>query len=143
MSEQYQKMALALVRKKHQGQVDKAGKPYIEHLCAVAEAMSTDEEKAVALLHDIIEDTDTTADQLLAYGFPASIVSTVQTLTHRHNMDYKQYIECIAQNELARKVKLADLAHNMDLSRIPNITPKDRKRGEKYALAKKYLESNR
>ena len=132
-------LALKIATEAHKGQVDKAGVPYINHPLTVASLVETEEEKIVALLHDTIEDTNITEQDLLNYGFSNKIVEAVKLLTHNKNVPYMDYVAKIKDNELARKVKIADLTHNSDLSRLKEITEKDKKRYEKYQKALLYL----
>ena len=132
-------LALKIATEAHKGQVDKAGVPYINHPLTVASLVDTEEEKIVALLHDTIEDTNITEQDLLNYGFSNKIVEAVKLLTHNKNVPYMDYIAKIKDNELARKVKIADLTHNSYLSRLKEITEKDKKRYEKYQKALLYL----
>lgn len=125
-------LARQIATKAHAGQKDKAGLDYINHPEYVASLIDDDELKAAALLHDVLEDTDTTAEDLLEAGIPASVVEIVETLTHRDDESYADYINRISKNPKATKVKLADLKHNSDLSRIPNPTMEDVLRREKY-----------
>lgn len=136
--------ARKIAEQAHGGQVDKGGQPYILHPVRVAEQCKTAEEKTVALLHDVIEDTDWTVDALRAEGFPDTVLQAVACLTHREGESYMEYVERICQNPLAARVKLADLSDNMDLRRIPHPTEKDFARVEKYKKAKaRILESGR
>ena len=132
-------LALKIATEAHKGQVDKAGVPYINHPLTVASLVDTEEEKIVALLHDTIEDTNITEQDLLNYGFSNKIVEAVKLLTHNKDVPYMDYVAKIKDNELARKVKIADLTHNSDLSRLKEITEKDKKRYEKYQKALLYL----
>lgn len=132
-------LALKIATEAHKGQVGKAGVPYINHPLTVASLVDTEEEKIVALLHDTIEDTNITEQDLIDYGFPNEIVEAVKLLTHNKNVPYMDYVAKIKDNELARKVKIADLTHNSDLSRLKEITEKDKKRYEKYQKALLYL----
>ena len=134
------KKAISLAEKAHQGQVDKGGHPYILHPKRVMEKCETTEEKIVAMLHDVMEDTDYTADDLRKEGFSEEIITALLYLTHREGEGYMEYIERICENPLAVRVKYADLQDNMDLSRIPDPTEKDLARLEKYKLAKKRIE---
>lgn len=132
-------LALKIATEAHKGQVDKAGVPYINHPLTVASLVDTEEEKIVALLHDTIEDTNITEQDLLNYGFSNKIVEAVKLLTHNKDVPYMDYVAKIKDNELARKVKIADLTHNSDLSRLKEITDKDKKRYNKYQNALLYL----
>ena len=119
---------------KHRGQTDKAGLPYITHPRAVAAQLDGETEKIVGLLHDTVEDTDATVVEIRAL-FGDEVADAVQCLTHDNSVPYMEYVAKIKENELARKVKLADLTHNMDLSRIPHVTEKDEARLAKYRAA--------
>ena len=134
-----EELAFEIAKTAHAGQTDKAGLDYILHPLQVAAEMTTDEEKAVALLHDIIEDTDVTANELLAKGLPDNVVEAVEALTKKHNQNYAAYLAGVKKNRLATAVKLVDLKHNSDLSRLEKITQKDREREEKYRKAIEYL----
>lgn len=134
-----EELAFEIAKTAHAGQTDKAGLDYILHPLQVAAEVTTDEEKAVALLHDIIEDTDVTASELLAKGLPDNVVEAVEALTKKHNQNYAAYLAGVKKNRLATAVKLADLKHNSDLSRLEKITQKDRDRAEKYRKAIEYL----
>ena len=125
----------------HQRQFDKAGKPYILHPQAVASMVNTDEEKAVAWLHDTIEDSDFTEQDLIERGIPQQVVEGVVAMTKVKGEAYSNYLQRLKKNDLARKVKMADLIHNCDLSRISNPTEKDRIRVEKYKKAMEFLRS--
>ncbi|MCM0759955.1 HD domain-containing protein [Sporomusa sphaeroides DSM 2875] len=127
--------AFELAKTAHTGQVDKSGKPYILHPITVAGMVDTEEEKIVALLHDVVEDTLVTLEELRHQGFSETIVAAVDVLTKRPGVDYADYIHQVKQNSLALTVKIADMTHNMDLSRIPNPTDKDYARIEKYKRA--------
>lgn len=124
--------ALELATAAHHGQVDKAGVDYINHPIKVAESLNTEEEQTVALLHDVVEDTEITLDDLRGRGFSDSVVKAVDCLTRRRGEPRDAYLQRIAGNPLAVVVKLADLTHNFDLSRIANPTQKDFARTAKY-----------
>lgn len=109
--------ALFLARSYHLFQRDKAGAPYIEHPLAVSRAVSGEKCKVVALMHDLLEDTDIDPD-ILSKNFPDDIFQAVIAMTHRKGEDYFDYVRRAAANPIAREVKLADLAHNMDRSRF-------------------------
>ena len=130
-----------IARIAHKGQVDKSGTDYINHPFAVARCVETEDEKCVALLHDVLEDSTFTADDLRAAKIPNKIIEAVKILTHKDGVSYDDYISQIKQNELARKVKMSDLTHNMDLSRLNEATDKDLKRKEKYERAFAFLDS--
>ena len=127
--------ALRIAAKAHAGQVDRAGKPYIFHPLHVAMNTGSFDEVVVALLHDVMEDYTYTAEDLRAEGIPEHILEALALLTHSKEEPYMDYVMKIKGNELARAVKLADLAHNSDLSRLPSVTEKDLQRVEKYKQA--------
>ncbi|MFX0548222.1 GTP pyrophosphokinase [Hathewaya histolytica] len=131
--------AIKLASIKHYGQRDKANKPYIFHLLYVMNNVNDLKAKIVGVLHDILEDTDITKDDLLNYGFSEEIVIAVEILTKSKNQKYMNYIENIKSNNIARKVKLIDLKHNIDLTRLPKISDNDLKRTIKYIKAYNYL----
>lgn len=116
----------------HAGQKDKAGAPYTEHLEHVCRSVSSDEAKVVALLHDILEDTECSVGDLQRGGLSAEVVAAVVAMTHPPNESYEDYIARVARNSLAREVKIADMKHNADLSRLESVTAKDRARSAKY-----------
>lgn len=132
-------IALSIATEAHRGQFDKAGIDYIEHPIFVASQVDSEEEKAVALLHDVIEDSSVTAEELLNAGLPETVVTAVQILSKKKGQDYQTYLKTVKSNPLARAVKLADLKHNSDLSRLETITDKDLERLEKYKSAIDYL----
>ncbi len=134
----FQELALQIAQKAHAGQVDKAGKDYILHPMTVASYMDTDTEKTIAYLHDVLEDTDVTVDALRKI-FPNEIVDTLITLTHRKDESYFEYIQRVSKSKLAKKVKVADLLHNLDITRIKEPTKQDYERLEKYKKSILYL----
>ena len=141
-NEQFQ-IALELAVEKHKNQTDKAGNPYILHPLHVMENVNSKEGKIVAILHDIIEDTDITENYLLKIGLSKRIVDAVVALTRSEDMDYQEYIKNLSSNPLAKEVKLADLEHNMDLKRLPTLEEKDLERNRKYQIAYHYLINNK
>ena len=132
-------LALSIAMEAHRGQFDKVGIDYIEHPIFVASQVDSEEEKAVALLHDVIEDSSVTAEELQNAGLPETVVTAVQILSKKKGQDYQTYLENVKSNPLARVVKLADLKHNSDLSRLSSVTDKDLERLEKYKKAIDYL----
>lgn len=134
--------AIQLASTKHYGQRDKSGKPYIFHLLHVMNNVNNLSSKIVAILHDILEDTDMTKNDLLNLGFCENIVEAIDVLTKTKQEVYMDYIKKVNQNPIAKEVKLADLKHNMDLTRLETISEKDLKRVEKYVKSYKYLTSN-
>ena len=134
--------AMQVAYSAHHGQNDTSGAPYIFHPFHVAELMTDEHAVCAALLHDVVEDTDVTLADL-EKEFPREVTEAVRLLTHEEGADYRDYILAIKENELARKVKLADLAHNLDRSRIIGIcdvpTEKLAHWEKKYTLALKLL----
>lgn len=110
--------AMQIAYDAHHGQTDKCGMPYIFHPYHLAEQMDSEYAVCVALLHDVLEDTDYPRDALVA-EFPDEVVAALDLLTHKAGVPYLEYVEKIKTNVLARKVKLADLTHNCDTTRIP------------------------
>ena len=108
--------AMHIAYQAHHGQFDKSGAPYIFHPIHLAETMDDEYSCCVALLHDTVEDTDVTLEDLKQV-FPSEITDAVALLTHDDSVDYFDYVRAIKHNPIARKVKLADLAHNSDQSR--------------------------
>ena len=138
------KKALALCFEAHKNQVDKAGMPYVFHPFHLAEQAKTEEEAITALLHDVVEDTDTTLDDLAEMGFGVSVIEALRLLTHQDGVDYFDYVKEISKNEIARAVKIADLTHNSTLERLDyrNVTPWDIERQQKYFKALEILGEN-
>ncbi|MBR2836087.1 MAG: GTP pyrophosphokinase [Coriobacteriales bacterium] len=135
------KKALRICFDAHKDQLDKSGLPYVFHPFHLAEQMETEDEICVALLHDVVEDTDITIDDLRAQGFNANILTAIDLMTHQEGVPYLEYVTRIAPNPLARKVKIADLHHNSDPTRLDTIIPRDIERAEKYAKALAILEA--
>ena len=129
--------AMNLAYEAHHGQLDKGGVPYIFHPIHLAEGMDDEISTCVALLHDTVEDTDVTLEELAAI-FPREIVEAVDLLTHREGVEYFDYVRAIKANPVAVKVKLADLAHNGDPKRICNQGNAEKRR-IKYAAARAIL----
>ncbi|MDX2253970.1 MAG: GTP pyrophosphokinase [Pseudanabaenaceae cyanobacterium bins.39] len=125
-------LAIAIASKAHEGQFDKAGKPYIAHPLHVMSQMTTLEEKIVAVLHDVVEDSDITIADLVRQGFPSIITEAIAAITKLEGEPYANYILRVKSNAIARQVKIADVMHNMDINRIEHPTEKDFLRIEKY-----------
>ena len=134
------KLALKLCFEAHKSQEDKSGMPYVFHPFHLAEQMTDEDTTTVALLHDVIEDTDRTLDDLRALGFSRQVIDAVALMTHKEGVPYMDYVAKIKQNPIARAVKLADLRHNSDMSRLDEITPYAAERAKKYAAAIRLLE---
>lgn len=128
--------AILIATNAHQGQVDKAGKPYILHPLRLMFSRQNETERICAVLHDVIEDTDITLDYLRNQGFSEEVLAALDALTRRSNESYDEFISRIINNKIACYVKLADLCDNMDLSRIESPSKKDYERIEKYRRAK-------
>ncbi|MBR0483362.1 MAG: bifunctional (p)ppGpp synthetase/guanosine-3',5'-bis(diphosphate) 3'-pyrophosphohydrolase [Oscillospiraceae bacterium] len=135
------KKALKLCFTAHKNQVDKSNIPYVFHPFHLAEQMHSEETIVTALLHDVIEDTEYTFEDLKKHGFSETVIQAVSLLTHpKTDFDYTEYILKIKENPVAKAVKLADLYHNSDLSRLDTIDEKALKRVEKYQNAIRLLE---
>ena len=134
-------LAIQIATECHKGQKDKAGADYIHHPLKVSELCTHEISKCVAVLHDVMEDCEITYKVLLEKGVVEEIVERVYLLTHEKEDTYKDYIEKISLDPVAREVKIADLTHNIDISRIPNPTEADFKRIEKYQKALDFLKS--
>lgn len=135
------KKAMKLCFEAHKDQVDKSGMPYVFHPFHVAEQMTDEATTIVALLHDVVEDTDYTLEDIAAEGFGKEILEAVALMTHEDGVPYLDYVAKLKENPIARAVKLADLAHNSDLSRIGEIDEETKQRLEKYKKARAILES--
>ena len=136
------KKAMRLCFEKHKNQVDKCGVPYPFHPFHVAESMDDEFTTITALLHDIVEDTDMTFDDLQEYGFPGEVIEALKLLTHDDNVPYLEYVKKIKSNKIAKAVKIADLTHNSNLSRLDAVSEKDLKRVAKYKEALEILKAN-
>ena len=135
------KKALKLCFEAHKKQVDKSGMPYVFHPFHLAEQMQTEETTVVALLHDLVEDTDYTIEDLASMGFSKNITDAIALMTHADDVTYMDYVRKIKDNPIAKVVKLADLKHNSDLTRLDVVDEKALKRKEKYLEAIKILEA--
>ena len=129
------KMALKLCFEAHKNQTDKSGMPYVFHPFHLAEQMKDEATTIAALLHDVIEDTDYTMADLEKMGFPANVLEALELLTHNDDTPYMEYVAKIKDNPIAKAVKLVDLEHNSDLSRLDFVDEKALKRREKYRQA--------
>ena len=127
--------AIALAVQAHRGQLDKEGAPYILHPLRVMARMETDLGRMIGVLHDVVEDTDCTLDDLRAAGYPPVVIEAVDALSRRPGELYDDYIERVKPNHLARRIKLADLEDNMDLRRLPAVEEQDLKRLQRYRQA--------
>ena len=137
------KKAFRICCEAHSGQTDKTGLPYCLHPVHLSYQMGDDENAVItALLHDVAEDTDITLSDLEQEGFNKEIIKALTLLTHDPKIPYMEYIENIKANELAKKVKIADLTHNSDLSRLDKINDRDLERTQKYKKAIRILNGN-
>ena len=135
------KKAMKICFEAHKEQLDKSGMPYVFHPFHVAEQMDSEATVITALLHDVVEDTDTTLDDFRREGFSEDIIAALALLTHSKDTPYMDYIAAISNNPIARTVKIADLKHNMDTTRLDVIDEKAERRLEKYHKALAILES--
>ena len=133
--------SVEIAAKAHAGQVDKTGRPYILHPLRLMMRMDTPQEMMTAVLHDVIEDSDWSIADLRSEGLPDEVLQALDLLSRRDGQTYEQFIARIKPNALARKVKMADLADNMDLARLENVGPKELERLAKYHRAYKELAS--
>ena len=133
------KKALRLCFDAHKDQVDKTGLPYVFHPFHVAEQMTDEISTVCALLHDVMEDTDCTPEDLRTMGFPQEVIEILLLLTHDPSVPYMDYVKKIGTNPVAKQVKLADLKHNSDLSRMDTVDEYPLERNEKYKEALRLL----
>ena len=136
------KKALKLCFEAHKEQTDKSGLPYVFHPFHLAEQMEDEDSSITALLHDVAEDTDVSLEDIAGMGFSRTVMEALALLTHDEAVPYMEYVKAIGKNPVARKVKLADLRHNSDLSRLDagQIDEKALARVKKYAEAIRLLE---
>ena len=133
------KQALKLSFEAHKEQLDKSGMPYVFHPFHLAEQMDDEMCTIAALLHDVVEDTDYTLNDLKDMGIPDQVIKALTLLTHDDSEPYMEYVCRVSCNPIAKAVKLADLDHNSDLNRLQEIREKDKKRVAKYGVAKQLL----
>jgi len=129
------KKALKLCFEAHKDQLDKSGMPYVFHPFHLAEQMTDETTTVVALLHDVVEDTDYTLADLTAMGFGEEVIAALTLLTHDPEVPYMDYVQTIKGNPVAKAVKLADLAHNSDETRLDVMDEYALRRQEKYRQA--------
>ncbi len=132
--------AIVIAAKAHAGQKDKGGQTYILHPLRLMLQMRTEDERMAAVLHDVVEDSDWTLEQLRSEGFSEAVGQAVDALTERKGESYEAFVQRAVGNPIARVVKIADIRDNMDLSRIPNPSEKDHERLDKYRRALAILE---
>lgn len=133
------KKAMRICFEAHKDQRDKNGMPYIFHPVHLAEQMTREHDVCVALLHDVVEDTDISLEQLEAEGFPAEIIDALRLMTHDESVPYMDYVKAIKTNPIAAAVKLADLKHNSDLTRLDVVDECAIQRVKKYKEAMELL----
>ncbi len=129
------KKAMKFCFQAHKDQTDKSGIPYVFHPIHLAEQMKDEDTTVVALLHDVVEDTDCTLEDLAEMGFGDKVIEAIGLMTHPEGVPYMDYVAKIKENPIAKAVKLADLAHNSDITRMDVIDEKAFARVEKYAAA--------
>lgn len=135
--------AIEIAARAHSGQVDKAGLPYVLHPLRMMLRLTEPSDRIVAVLHDVVEDTDWTLEQLREEGFGETVLAAVDALTwrERDGESYQAFVQRAAANGIARRVKLADIEDNLDLSRIKTLTPKDHARCDQYRAARVVLQA--
>lgn len=123
----------------HKNQKDKGGIEYINHPVAVSMLVGSLEEKIVALLHDVVEDTHVTLEQLKSFGFNDNVIAAIDAISKKDAESIDDYMNRVKNNKLACSVKKADLLHNMDISRLKVVNKKDLERLDKYQYIYNYL----
>jgi (p)ppGpp synthase/HD superfamily hydrolase len=131
--------AIGIAVEAHHGQKDRCGAPYILHPLRVMGRVETTTQKIIAILHDVVEDTDWTLADLKREGFPHEILAALRCVTKKEGEAYEDFVKRSGSNPLARRVKLADLEDNMDLRRNSELTKEDLPRLQKYVKAWRYL----
>ena len=133
------KLAMKIAFESHKKQVDKSGMPYIYHPIHLAEQMDDEYSICVALMHDTVEDTDMTLEELISRGFPEEVIDALKLMTHDKDIPYMEYVKKLKENSIARKVKMADLEHNSNLYRLDVVDDKALERAKKYKKALELL----
>ena len=133
------KKALKLCFEAHKEQVDKTGMPYVFHPFHLAAQMDDEISTVCALLHDVIEDTEITLEMLCQMGFPREVLDVLRLLTHDEAVPYMDYVKNIGKHPVAKKVKIADLTHNSDVTRLDLVDEWARRRNQKYREALQIL----
>ena len=133
------KKALKLCFEAHKNQVDKTGLPYVFHPFHLAEQMDSEIAVVCALLHDVVEDTPLSLQDIAEMGFPREAVEVLALLTHEEGVPYMEYVQKIKHNPIARQVKIADLQHNSDLTRLDTVDEWAQRRTAKYSEALRIL----
>ena len=127
--------AIAIALRVHEGQTDRYGQPYILHPLTVMLQMDSEVEMTAAVLHDVVEDSKTTLEDLRDEGFSVEVLEAVRLMTHEEKDSYEEYVRKLKPNATARKIKLADLSHNMDIRRMDRVEARDAERLERYRAA--------
>lgn len=133
------KKAMKVCFEAHKDQLDKTGVPYVFHPFHLAEQMDDEISTVCALLHDVVEDTDITLEDLKEMGFPQEAIEVLALLTHADEVPYMDYVREISRNKIATKVKIADLMHNSDVTRLDFVDEWALKRNQKYNEALRIL----
>ena len=129
------KKAMKIAFEAHKEQVDRGGLPYIYHPIHLAEQMDDENTICAALLHDVIEDSSVTLEELERAGFPDKVLGALRALVHDPKVPYMEYVAALRNDPIAAAVKLADLRHNSDLSRLDRVDERALARAEKYRKA--------
>ena len=125
----------------HTGQKDRGGKPYILHPLNVMMRVETEEEKIVGILHDLVEDTNWSFEMLREEGFSPTVIEALESVTkYSENEDYDEFVQRSSNNKIGRRVKIADLQENLDITRVGDLAKEDIKRINKYKKALRTLE---
>lgn len=132
--------AIEIATNAHLNQYDKGGNAYIQHPLSVANMVDSEECKIVAILHDVVEDSEITLNDLIRLGFNDTIINAVDCISKRKHEEYNKYLFRVASNSISSEVKKADLKHNMDITRLSAVTQKDVERIRKYQTALNFLE---
>lgn len=130
-----------IAKQAHWGQKDKGGNDYYEHPLAVMRMVNGGDEAVVALLHDVVEDSNIDLDYLRSEGFSETVIFAVDCITRRKSESYEDYLKRLVQSDVAIAVKIADMKHNSDITRIPNPTKKDCDRVNRYQKKIEFLKS--
>lgn len=135
-------IALSIASTAHKGQVDKGGQAYIMHPIRVMGRCKTDEERIVSLLHDTVEDTEVSLDELEKKGFSREIIDAIESVTRKKDESYREFIVRASKNPIGKQVKIHDLEDNMDITRLDSLSDKDARRLNKYIHSYRYLTCN-
>ncbi len=133
--------AIEIAVSAHKGQVDKAGRPYVLHPLRIMFALKTDEEKIVGVLHDVVEDSNWTFDDLQDEGFSVVVIEALKSVTKIEGEEYSAFVRRAYDNPIGKRVKMADITDNMDLKRLAELNEKDFERLKKYRKALTVLQS--